>query len=321
MRAPPLLSARVLGAAALGLALAGCGKGRDVFPEAESLDKAGKFEEAAQKFDLACPLAPEGPRCGESAGRAFEERLKAAEAEIGQGHFLAAERLVLAALVTADDAAQKRARDRLAQEDLALGVRYERALTMADKKKIAAALEPIAASKAPVAQRAKEWLDREGPALLARAVKAACGPDHEGSCTETFARLQASGAKGPEVDEATKAAEAEQRRVYPLRTQGESFVRVFATQGQKQKAFEKCRTEKTEEGAAAQCHEEAFGSDPDDKQYQARKNNENLFRRLLKQIADPALTADLEARKQRALSEGEAKTADVPKPKPTPRSP
>ena len=68
----------------------------------------------------------------------------------------------------------------------------------------------------------------------------------------------------------------------------------------------------------AKCDEAAFGTDPDDKRYQARKNNEDLWRRLLKQIADPALSRDLEARKARALSEGEAPAADVPRP---PRSP
>ena len=157
-------------------------------------------------------------------------------------------------------------------------------------------------------------------------MKAACGPDHEGSCSEAFAKLQASGAKGPEVDEATRIAEAEQRRVYPLRTQGEGFVRVFASLGQKQKAFEKCQADKASDGTDPAvvrngCDDEVFGTEPDDKKYQAKKNNEDLFRRLLQQIADPALASDLEARKARALTEGEAQAADVPKPKPAPRSP
>src|SRR5271166_6271632 len=96
----------VVVAAVLGLALTSCGgRGRDVFPEAESLEKAGKLEEAAARFDLVCPLAPGSDHCEKADARAFEARMKAAEAEIGQGHFVAAERLVREAELTADDAA------------------------------------------------------------------------------------------------------------------------------------------------------------------------------------------------------------------------
>src|SRR5580693_6007955 len=121
----------LLGAGALAVALAACG-GRDVFPDAEALEKAGKLEEAAARFDLVCPYAPGGARCSEAGARAFEARMKAADAEIAQGHFVAADRLVRQAEITAGDADRKRAEDRLAQEDLTAGVRYERALGMTD---------------------------------------------------------------------------------------------------------------------------------------------------------------------------------------------
>jgi hypothetical protein len=62
----------------------------------------------------------------------------------------------------------------------------------------------------------------------------------------------------------------------------------------------------------AKCEEDAFGTDPDDKRFQVEKNNDNLFRRLLKQIGDPALARDYEARKTRALDEGEVPPAAAP---------
>jgi hypothetical protein len=308
-------------------ALASCGGGRDVFPDAEALEKAGKLEEAAARFDVVCAYAPAGARCKEADARAFEARMKAADAAIAEGRFVAADRLIRQAEATAGDAERKRAEDRLAQEDVTAGVAFERALAMTDRKKAASVIEPIAAGKTPAAAKAKAWLDKEGPAILAAAVKAACGPDHDGSCSEAFAKLQASGAKGPDADEATRAAEAEQRRVYPLRTQGENFVRVFASRGQQQRAYEKCMADKSEDvrvdptGVREACEGLTLGTDPDDKRYQANKNNEDLFRRLLQRIADPAIARDLEARKARALAEGEAQTIDVPKPKPAPRSP
>jgi hypothetical protein len=314
----------LLAAGGLGVALASCGGGRDVFPDAESLEKAGKLEEAAARFDLVCPFAPGGARCGEADARASEARTKAAEAAIAEGRFLDADRLLRQAMLTADEARRKRAGERLLAADLVQGLAVDRALAMADRRKAAAVLEPIAAGGAPGAAKAKAWLDKEGPALLAQAVRAACGPDHEGSCTETFARLQATAAKGPEIDEAARAAEAEQRRVYPLRNQAEGFVRVFAALGKKRKTAGECLVEHTRDGtdpgvARAKCDEEVFGADPDDKRYQAEKNNENLFRRLLKQIADPALARDLEARKALTLTQGEAPSITIPKP--APRSP
>jgi len=326
MGAPSPLPLHLVVAGALGLALASCGGGRDVFPEAEAFEKAGKLEEAAARFDVVCAFAPGSARCGEADAHAFDARMKAAEAEIGQGHFVSAERLVRQAELTAGDAERKRAEDRLAQDDLALGVRTERALAMTDPRKVAAVIEPIAAGKTLAAVRAKAWLDREGPALVARVVKAACGPDHDGSCSEAYEKLQASGAKGTEVDEARALAEAEQRRIYPLRLQGEGFVRVFMSLGQKQKAVEKCQVDATADGtdptaARHKCDDEVFGTDPEEKKYQARKNNEDLFRRLLKKIADPALTRELEARRERALREGAAAAVDIPKPRPAPRSP
>jgi hypothetical protein len=86
-------------------AFAGCGNsGPDVFAEGEALEASGKLEEAARKFELTCAYAPKGERCPAAAGRAAEARIKAAEKAIGDKQFVAAERLLCAALFTADDA-------------------------------------------------------------------------------------------------------------------------------------------------------------------------------------------------------------------------
>jgi hypothetical protein len=67
------------------------------------------------------------------------------------------------------------------------------------------------------------------------------------------------------------------------------------------------------------CREDA--SVPDD-WYEQRKTNENLWRRLLRTIADPDLVAALEARKREALSTGgPIKKLDIPKPKAAPKKP
>jgi hypothetical protein len=306
------------------LLLAACGGGRDVIPEAEALAAAGKLEEAAAKLDVACALAAGGPRCAEADRRAFEVRMKAAEAAIAEGRFVAAARLLRQAALTADDEARKRAEARLAQDDLTAGLRCERALALPDKQKALTVLGPLASAPGPAGAKAKAWLDKEKPALLARAVKAACGPGHDGSCSEAALALTAAGVHGAEVDEAMKIAEAEKRRITPLRAQAEGFLRVFASLGKKRQAFDDCVQKKAGEEPTSvlkACDDEAYGTDPDDKKLLAQRNNEDLFRRLLKKLADPALARDYEARRAHAIVNAEVPPAGLAKADTAGRSP
>ncbi|HZF47041.1 MAG TPA: hypothetical protein VE093_00250 [Polyangiaceae bacterium] len=313
-------------AVAVLLGCLGCSaSGPDVVPEAEALEGQGKFEEAAAKFEIACANRPDDAKCPSSGERAARARLKAAEKSMAEGLYIDAEKTLLRAFLTAEGAVQNEIADKLVGAELKDGLRYQRALLLADKALTQKTLDEIAASGAPAVQaKAKEWLDKERPALLIAAVKDACGPAHKGSCTSAFAKLKEAGLKGPEADEAAAIAEEEERRVYPKRAEAERFLAVFATQKTKEDGVEKC----VEEGSAdapsgrtaalkGTCWEEAFGTD----WYQARKTNENLWRRLMKTIADPDLVAALEARKREALSTGAVQKLDIPKPKAAPKKP
>lgn len=301
-----------------------------MFPDAEALEGQGKFEEAAAKLELACAHRPKDERCPGSGERAAQARLKAAEKAMAEGRYIDAEKALLRALVTAEGATATAITDRLAGAELKDGLRYQRALSLPDKGMISKTLEEIAGAGAPTVQaKAKEWLDKEKPAVLTQAVKEACGAAHKGSCSGAFAKLKEAGLKGPEAEEAQAIAEAEERRVYPLRVQAESFVAVFATQKQKDDAVEKCVTDAKAEGGDSQpegadatlrtrCREEHL----DPEWYTQRKTNENLWRRLLKSIADPELVAGLQDRKREALSAtGPLKKVEIPKPKAAPKKP
>ncbi len=303
----------------------GCSaSGPDVVPEAEALEGQGKFEEAAAKFEIACANRPDDAKCPSSGERAAKARIKAAEKAMSEGRYTDAEKTLLRAFLTAEGAVQTEIADKLASADLKDGLRYQRALLLGDKALTKKTLDEIAASGAPAVQaKAKEWLDKERPALLIAAVKDACGPAHKGSCTSAFAKLKEAGLKGAEADEATAIAEAEERRIYPRRIEAERFIAVFASQKTKEDGVAKCVEEEgadtpTEEVGVikARCWEDAFGTE----WYDERKNNENLWRRLMKTIADPELVAPLEARKQEALSTGgPIKKLDIPKPKAAPK--
>ena len=315
-------------------ALAGCGSsGPDVFAEAEALERDGKFEEAASKFELTCVYAPKDERCSAADGRAAEARIKAADKAIAEGQFTRAERLFTKALFTADDAIATKVADRLISEEMTQGLAYERALGRAAKRDIAKAMEAIAASKAPVAAQAKAWLDKERPGILIEAVKATCGPAHEGSCTQAIAELKAAAITGPGADEAIALAEDEARRIYPERVKAEGYLQTLGMLANRVTAMEYCDNTVGAIGVdnILRCNDSGMSIGPSvedvDEVRQRRLLTERQWRSAMKSIADPALVGALEERKQKAISDcgSEGSTGkficaipkvDVPKPAP-----
>jgi hypothetical protein len=315
---PPLVL-RLLSAATIALGLAGCGSAApDVFAEAEALEREGKLEEAAAKFELTCAYAPKGDKCGAADGRAAEARLKAAEKAMAEGKLAAAERLFGMALFTADDATAQKVIDRLTSDDLKQGIAYERALGQSDKQEIIPAMTAIAATKTPAAARAKAWLDAERPSMLIAAVKAACGPTHEASCSRAASELSAAAVTGPEADLAIALAEAEERRIFKDRLNAEEFINNFAARSKQEKVISDCKA-KPESEQTEICQNVLANDVTDDEKREKQKMNELVWRRAMKSIADPEIVAALEQRKTEAIATGESKRLTIPKPKPAPK--
>lgn len=279
--------------------------------------------------------APKDERCAAADGRAAEARIKAADRAIAEGQFARAERLFTKALITADDATATRVADRLASEEMTQGLAYERALGRAAKRDVAKAMEAIATSKAPVAAQAKAWLDKERPGLLIEAVKAACGPAHEGSCSQAAADLKAAAITGPEADEAIALGEDEERRIYPDRIKAEGLIQTLGMIANKFEVMDFCNNTLSVIGmdAISRCGDAGVPT-PDaevvNELRHARIANEIMWRRAMKSIADPALVGALEERKHKAISDCASRgdsgnpfcavaKADVPKPKPAPK--
>ena len=314
---------RIVAVAWVVAATAGCGSpAKNVMSDAAALESQGKLEEAAAKLEMGCALSPAGDPCPASDAKASETWVKAAEKAMTEGRYRDAERLLHRATLTADEAAKAKIRERIASDDLAQGLAFERAQGLGDKGAASALMEKIAATKAPAAAKAKEWLTKERPALLAAQVLAACGPAHEGSCTKTWDLLQETGATGPEIDKAREAAEAEARRVYPLRVQAEGFLPVFLGRHKQKEEVDKCVANMSEGESAtpeADCALRVYGDTPLDERYDALHSQDTLFRRTLKQIGDPQLTRDYEARRVAAEQSGNYSKLDLGKPKPAPK--
>lgn len=294
----------------ISLLLAGCSNAAPSFKLGENLEAEGKFEEAAQKFELVCAEAPTGPECPKAAARATNALTTAATQAMEKSEFGKAERLLLRALLDADEAAAKDIEARLAKEDLADGIRYELAAADADKQRASVTMKALAESNSPVAKLAGAWMEKERPGLLIAQVKVACGPNHEGSCSATFEQLEALPQKPAGYDEAKAAYDVEQKRTEKGRAELERFLAVFAQRGKKQMEFEKCVEGKSSDAPefakARECNEETT---TDNKlpfeRFDGQQTEDNLFRRRLATLEDPALVASYEERRVQALSSGE----------------
>lgn len=300
-----------------------CGSpAQSVLADAAALEAQGKLEEAAARLEMGCALSPAAEPCPGSDARAAEMWQKAAEKAVAEGRYRDAERLLYRALLSAGDAAKAAITARLTKDDLVQGLRYERSLGLADRTQIAGIFGDIAKHEGAAATKAKEWLDKERPAILIAAVMAACGPEHEGSCTRAWTALQASGAKGPEVEKAQAAAEAEERRVHPLRLQAEGFLPVFVGRYRKREEYAKCVAAMAPGESMApegECFDRVWSGTAPEEKYDSDRNNDALFRRILKQIADPALVDELRARGSAAETTGAFVKQDIPKPKAAPK--
>jgi hypothetical protein len=294
--------------------ITGCSNAAPSFKEGENFEAEGKFEEAAQKFELVCAEAPAGPECPKAGARATNALVTAATKAMEKNEFGKAERLLLRALLDADETAAKDIETRLAKEDLVDGIRYEHAAADADKLRAHGTMKALAEGKSPVAKVASAWIDKERPGLLVAQVKAACGANHEGSCTATFDELDALPQKPPGYDEAKAAYDAEQKRTEKTRNELERFLTVFAQRGKKALAYALCLTKETEgqtdyEKARA-CNEEAYNdSKVPHERWDAQQTEDNLFRRRVATLDDPALALSYNERRTQAESSGE-----VPKP-------
>lgn len=291
----------------VGAALvAGCASSSPSFREAESLEGQGKLEEAAEKFDRVCTESPKSAECASADSRASGARAKSGIKAIEEGQFRKGVRLMRLAMLAGEEQDSKMVAERLAKDDVVQGMRFEEALADPDKPKAVSAMEAVAASGTPVADKAKAWLERERPATLVAEVKASCGPLHQGSCTKAWAMLDALTPKPAGIEEARAAYEAEQKRVAGPRGEAERFLSVFAQRGQKKKAYDACLERPSESEPAqhaAECRTDAWDKASYER-FDTERNDDGLFRRRVAAVGDPEFTTVMNARRKEALETG-----------------
>ncbi|MDI1428769.1 hypothetical protein [Polyangium sorediatum] len=295
----------------LPVLIGGCSGPPPSFKEAENLEAQANFEEAAQKFELVCAEGPASPECQQSGPRAAGALVTAATKAVEKNEFGKAERLLLRALASADEPTAKDIEARLGKEDLTEGVRFEQAAADTDKARAFDTMKALADGTTPAAALAKAWIEKERPGLLVAQVKAACGPEHQGSCIDTFEKLSALPEKPPGFDEAKAAHDAEQKRTEKARAELDRFIGVFMQRGKKDLAFTFCMAEKTAEIEAEfqrirACEEDIYDDGKSAyERFDARQTEDSLFRRRVAALGDPGVIATYEARRSGAVATGE----------------
>jgi hypothetical protein len=125
--------------------------------------------------------------------------------------------------------------------EVAQGVLYEEALALADKNMALVTMEGVAREPSVLAPKAKEWLDKNRPALLLAQVKAVCVPGGAGSCVEAAKKLAAAHPDSPEDREAAGLMAAEYKRLYPVIKELEALLIQRVMVHDKEKKIELCK--------------------------------------------------------------------------------
>lgn len=202
----------VLGAAAL-LTASGCDAGKEPMRKAAEAEAAGDFAGASTLYEEVC--TKRSPLCDAARKRQSRLSIKSAWKAVADGKYKDAKPIAEAAAKSADPVTAEAAAAVLANPDLVSGLAFEDALAVTDKAAQVKAMEEVARQNSVVAAQAKEWLDKNRPAILLAAAKAACVPKGQGSCAGTVKRLAEAHPESPEAKEAKELAAANYKRLYP----------------------------------------------------------------------------------------------------------
>jgi hypothetical protein len=213
--------------------------GRAVYDEAVRFEEQGNVGEAASRYDAVCRRAPDSKLCAPSIARAAAIRLRAADDAVQAFRFSEAEELLKQVSDAGDAALQAKARGKLTQPDLVLGLRWESALALRDKRAALETMEVLASSAASVGAEATAWLAKERPGILIGRLRELC-PQDDGQCGPLSNRLEQLHPGTPEAKEASvlhaawrmredlRAQEtrlARERALYPLRLEAEKVLK------------------------------------------------------------------------------------------------
>lgn len=200
-------------AAITALGATGCDAGKEPFLKAAALEESGDYRGAVPLYEEVCQK--KSPLCDAATKRKARLAIKDAWKAFSDGKYRDAKATLDAASASGDTTTVEEAKALAENPDLAAGIAFEDALAPTDKASQLGAIEKLASEPTSVAPKAKEWLDKNRPALLLAAAKAACVEKGVGSCFETAQKLGKYYPGSPEAKEAEGLQTANYKRLYP----------------------------------------------------------------------------------------------------------
>jgi hypothetical protein len=308
----------------------GCDAGKEPYNRGVALEEQGKLIEAAAQYDAVCRRAPDSKLCTPSVARAAEARLHAAEDLTRANKFDDARKLLEGVRDSRDAASRTKADDSLKSLALVQGLKWEAALHKTDKRAALVDMEDVAASQAPVATKALDWLAHERPAILISQARDVC-PSDQANCVAICSKLERLDPGTPEAIEAKGLREAWQQRtdvraeqarrekekkLYGVRVQAEKLLQQSVQWYGAQKQQERCMVNVMAQptlgdevmGAVATC---GAGSDLS----RRKEKLDEQWKDLLTPLDEGELLDSLAKRRDDALENGEYTPLKIDKPK------
>lgn len=295
--------------------LGGCDGAKEPMAKARAAEAEGKWAEARALYGDVCKANEKSPFC--AVAKQQIESLTAREAMAAMAEGNAGKVKELGAGVTGGPA--KRVIDALGKtKAMAAYAALDEANTSTDKSATRLKMEELAKTSSPVADKAKEWLAKNGPGLLIAEVKEACKPDGKGSCSELGQKLVKAYPSSPEAAEAQTLVDAEYKRLFPVLKQAEGLLvqrlEVFNWQSKKDLCLK--FTDPNNAESEGQACNEAIGIPADRGDPFNTDFLEKAWKKKLDEVHDPAMIKVLEERWGKIASAGTYDPASFHLPKP-----
>jgi hypothetical protein len=299
---------------AVTMTLVGCDSAKEPMLKAREAEAAGKVSEAKTLYTEVCKASEKSPFCPVAKERIDALTAREAMTLAAEGNYAKAKEQS----ATISSGPAKRAYDALMKtRTVTAWATFEEANASADKAAARAKMEGLAAASSPVAEKAKEWLAKNGPALLLAEIKAACKADGVGSCIDLGKKMAKAYSSAPEAAEAQTLVDAEYKRLYPVLRQAEALLvqRLEVYNWLAKRGFCLVDADPTLQAhqAMAECNESigipADRGDPSNTEFLVR-----AWTKKLEEVHDPGWVKAFEERWAKVASDGIYDPANLPKP-------
>jgi len=280
--------------------------------KAREAEAAGKLAEAKTLYADVCKAKEDSPFC--PVAKQHIDAITANEVMtlVAEGNYAKVKEQ--SAVITGGPA--KRAIDALMKtKAMSVWAAFEEANTMADNATARAKMDELAAASSPVADKAKEWLAKNGPTLLLGEIKAACKPGGSGSCSDLGKKISKMYPSAGETADAQILVDAEYKRLYPALKQAEGLLvqRLEVYNWQAKRDICVKFADPNSESEVQLCNE-AAGIPADRGDPFNTDFLEKAWKKKLEEVHDPGFIKSLEDRWSTVASAGTYDPASLPKP-------